>query len=266
MRNADSFFEGNLRETLEKNAEHIMASEALKNRVEGMIKNQELEEESPMKKNFTIKKVAITVAALCFMMPLVAFAVGHISSYSSVSSGIPEYSEMPTAKELTQDIGFVPKAIDTFANGFRFKNANISDTQGKDDSGNVVEKFKDIDYTYVASDGREITLSINNSKYPVMEEDAERPNSQITAYNGIDLTYSEQKYKFLPPDYQMTAQDKKDEASGAVVFSYGTDQVETHMYKFLSWSDEGNNYLLMGRNIDLSQGDFVDMAKEIINQ
>lgn len=217
-----------------------------------------------MKKIFTIKRVAIAVAAFCFIIPVTAFAVGHIDSYFSVSSSIPDYSEMPTTKDLAQDIGFVPKAIGTFTNGFSFKNATIVNTQGKDDNGNVVEKSKQIDYTYASSDGREITLAIDNSKYPA--KDADKSNSKITAYNGIDLKYSEQKYKFVPADYQMTAQDKKDETSGEVVFSYGTDRVNIHMYKFLSWSDEDLNYLLTGRDIALSQDDFVEMAKEIINQ
>ena len=266
MKNTNLFFEKSIRETLDKNAEHIMASETLKNRVDRVIKNQELRRESPLKNIFTIKRVAVTVAALCFMMPVAAFAIGHIDSYCSTSGSLPNYSEMPTAKELTKDIGFVPKATDAFTNGFSFENARIDNTQGKDDNGNVIEEFKGIDYNYVASDDSKIILSANNSQYPSLEDDANKPNAQTEVYKGIDLTYSEQKYKFVPEDYQMTAQDKKDEARRAVTFSYGSDQVETYMYKFLSWSDEGINYLLMGRNIDLSKEDFVEMAKEIINQ
>lgn len=266
MKSTNLFFEDSIKETLDKNAEHIMASETLKHRVDRVIKNQDLRRESPLKNILTIKRVAVTVAALCFMMPAVAFAIGHINSYVSTSSSTLDYVEMPTAKELTKDIGFAPKATDAFTNGFSFENAHVDNIQGKDENGNVVEEFKGIDYIYVASDDSKITLSANNNQYPSLEDDANKPNAQTEVYKGIDLTYSEQQYKFVPLNYEMTAQDKKDEARGAVTFSNGSEQVEIEMFKFLSWSDRGINYLLMGSDIDLAQDDFVEMAKEIINR
>lgn len=266
MKNTDLFFEECIRKTLDKNTEHIIASETLKNRVEKTMKNGETKGGSPMQKILTLKRVAITVAALCLMMPVGAFAIGQISSYISTSSGIADYLELPTAKELNEDIGFVPKSTDAFSNGFNFKSAHINNTQGKDDNDNVIEEFKGIDFVYVAADNSKITLCVDNSQYPSIEDNANKPNAQTTDYKGIDLIYSEQQYKFVPPDYQLTAQDKKDEAIGAVTFSYGSEQLEIEMFKFLSWSDAGINYLLMGSDIELVQEDFVEMAQEIINQ
>lgn len=266
MKNTDLFFEECIRETMDKNTEHIVASERLKNKVDSAIKIQEIKGGSPMKKLLSLKRVAITVAVLGFMMPVGAFAIGQISSYISSSSIIPDYWELPAAKELNEDIGFVPKAPESFANGYSFKSAHINNVKGEDDSGNVIEEFKGIDYVYVAADDSKITLSADNSQYPSSEDNANKPNAQTMDYKGIDLTYSEQQYKFVPPDYQLTPQDKKDEASGAVTFSYGSNQVETETFKFVRWSDEAINYLLMASDIDLGQDDFVEMAKEIIEQ
>jgi len=217
-----------------------------------------------MKKIFTLKKAAVIAVAICLLLPAAAFAVGHISSYVSHSDSRDAYTVMPTANELTQELGFVPKTIDAFDNGFSFEKAYIVNTKGLDDNDATVEEFKEIDYSYKAADGQKINLSI--SKPPVQEEPVNDPNAQITTFNGIDLTYSAQNYRFVPPDYQLTEEDKAAEASGEVVFSYGSDEVTDSAMQFLSWSDAGINYLLLAQDTNLTQDDFINMAKEIINQ
>ena len=44
--------------------------------------------------------------------------------------------------------------------------------------------------------------------------------------DGTTVYTMEDTYKFVPPDYEMTEQDKEDEASGKYIFSYGTDEVK----------------------------------------
>ena len=263
MQSTNSFDE-RIRETLSRNAERVIVSKMLKNRIDSRIVNQKIREESSMKRMFSIKKVAVIAAILCFMIPVSAYAISNINSYVTVSGSSPVYSELPTASQLSLDLGFVPKTIDSFANGFSFQSANISNAAGLDESGSTLEKFKEISYTYASVDGQTMSLSI--SAPPISEEATSNPNAKTSTYNGIDLTYSVQEYRLVPADYQLTDEDEAKQASGTVVFSYGSDKVETSMMKFLCWSDGGFNYLLMGQNSDLSEVDFVDMAKEIINQ
>jgi hypothetical protein len=249
---------------LSEAAEQIAVSERLKARIDSVIAERETKEESPMKRLFTLKRVAFAAVALCLVIPTAAFALGHINSYVTVSDKASAYSKLPTASELTHDVGFAPKAVESFANGYRFKAAYVNNTKGLDESGNTVEKFKQIDYTYVSANGQNVSLCI--SKPPVSEEDTKGGNAQVTAYKGIELTYLEQTYRFVPSDYQMSAQDKAESDSGAVVFSYGSDEVTDTTFKFLTWSDQGIHYSLMANDTNLSQADFVSMAKEIINQ
>ena len=63
----------------------------------------------------------------------------------------------------------------------------------------------------------------------------------IDTYNGIDLYFSSDAYKFVPEDYEMTEQDKQDEASGKYVFSCGSKKEEVAQFKY-DWTEDGIYY------------------------
>ena len=257
----NELLESCIRDSLTEAANQITASDMLKIKIHNKLSTQKFKENS-MKKVFSVKKAVILAAVICCLATATVFASGTITQYFSSSSSNPTYTEIPTAKKLTSDIGYAPKIIGSFSNGYSFKGATIVSTSGQSDAGEHLSDFKALDTDYTSADGQTVTLSSNNSGTSVSSTKID----QATNYEGIDMNYSEQAYKFVPVDYKLTADDQEAQANGSVVFSYGSDSIESVTYQFVSWVDGNTNYQLMTQNTVLSYTDLFTMAKELINQ
>ena len=51
-------------------------------------------------------------------------ATGKISMWTGSSASRADYTSLPTAEQVTKDIGYRPVLIDTFENGYCFKEGN----------------------------------------------------------------------------------------------------------------------------------------------
>ena len=133
-------------------------------------------------------------------------------------------------------------------------------TKLKDDSGNVVEKSKSLSFEYKkGGDTVEFTQMKCRSQLDL-------PGTVITTADDTDLYYSHYTNKFVPEDYQMTAQDKQDEASGKVVFSYGSSKVEKSEVQNVTWKKDGVQYQLLQMDGMLSSDELAAMAEEVLNE
>lgn len=211
-----------------------------------------------MKKRFAISVVTL-VAVVALGTGLMA--TGKISSIAGSSSSAPTYTDVPTASQLSEDLGFTPNIPESFENGYTFENGTIGTQSGLDEDGNTLDKHKKIDCLYKNGDD-EVSLDVAKWNTP-LEEDG----TVVETCNGIDLIYSANTYKNVHDDYEMTEQDKADKASGKYVFSFGcTDEVEITDVQGLTWVQDGITYDLLASDSSLTQIDLITMAKEIINQ
>ena len=66
---------------------------------------------------------------------------------------------------------------------------------------------------------------------------------------------------------ELTEQDKKDQSSGKVVFSYddSASQIEVSQVQSVNWNKDGIEYDLLQIDGKLSGGELADMAREVIN-
>ena len=89
----------------------------------------------------------------------------------------------------------------------------------------------------------------------------------IATVNGTNLYYVHYINKVVSDDYELTEQDKKDQASGKVVFSYddSTSQIEVSQVQSVNWNKDGVQYDLLQIDGKLSAGELADMAREVIN-
>ncbi len=252
-------FDERIKETLEKISEPIDASEALGLRVRHAIDNGTKKENSLMKKHFTLKHAAILSAVLC-LATVTVLASGHIKSYVLHSSSTPTFTSYPTDKELKKELGFTPTIVETFSNGYSFDSAVIGETSALNEDDSVAGTSKFLRCTY-ADQGENLSLSIARQ----LPGETADPKATPSDYNGITLSYLSQKYKFVPPDYELTEEDKKAEESGEVVFSYGSDTVENKVVQSVSWTEDELGYTLMAFDSELSQDDFTAMAAEVID-
>lgn len=240
--------------------------ESFKNKVSYTLNNLpdkkeigEMENKTIYKKGSFKKRVIIAIAAT-FVLGTTAFAAGKIFSIASHSSNIPTYTTMPSAKQVNDDFGFNPKLVDKFDNGYTFENGYTSNNEGFDEQGNSVGKTKSLSFSYAKGDDK-VGLYMEDK----MLGERSKQEVVIDTYNNIDLYCYSYANKCVAGDYKMTEQDKKDEASGKYVFSFGVEKAEVSQVQHLSWEQNGIYYSFTAIDSNLSQDELVEMAHQIIN-
>lgn len=255
-------FEENIKETLSSVSNQVEASNQLRFKVNHAVKQQTQKEGLFMRKRFSLKSAAILVAILC-LTTVTVFAATRVSEYISTSSSKPTYTSFPTEQELQKNLGFVPKIVNTFSNSYTFHEAVIGNTTPVDENGKKMDVYKFISYTYVSGKGEKVNLTVNK----LMPGETSDSKAAKTDYKGITLSYSSQKYRFVPPDYKLTEEEKKAQESGEIMFSYGSDTVQNSIIQNVVWTDSDKiNYNLMASDSNLKQADLVAMAKEIVDK
>ena len=188
-------------------------------------------------------------------------ATGKISMWTGSSASRADYTSLPAVEQVTKDIGYSPVLIDTFENGYCFKKGNIIKNSFKDGNANVIEKFKSVSFDYQKNGD---VVSFEQQKY----NSKLIPSGDIIAtVNGTNLYYVHYINKVVSDDYELTEQDKKDQASGKVVFSYddSASQIEVSQVQSVNWNKDGIQYDLLQIDGQLSAGELADMAREVIN-
>ncbi|MEG1001641.1 MAG: hypothetical protein RR844_09615 [Clostridium sp.] len=80
------------------------------------------------------------------------------------------------------------------------------------------------------------------------------------------MYYYEQNYKFVPENYELTEEDKRDQAEGKLEISFGASEVSIKNIQGLSWYEGGLEYRVMGNDYNFEVEEMIDMAKVIITQ
>ena len=212
----------------------------------------------PMKSK---KKIALIAIAATLVMGITVFAAsGLVTSWFSSSSGMPDYDSLPSAEQVKKDIGHDAVLIESFENGYTFDNGSIINNNLTDENKNSVEKFKSVMFRY-EKDGDMVNFS--QDKY---DSNMETVGDVVATVNGVDVLYHSYTNKIVPGDYKMTDEDKKAEANGELVFSYGSSKVEIKEVQSVLWAEDGIHYSLMQIDGKLSDEDLAEMAKEIIEK
>ncbi len=205
------------------------------------------------------KKITLIAAAAVMVLGITAFAAsGIISSWNSSSSSVSDYTELPTAEQCIKDVGYAPILIEQFENGYTFNDGSIVSNSLEDESGKSVEKFKSFTFRYTKDDNE---LLLSQEKF---NSEMENYGEIISSDKGVDIYYNEYTNKLVPPDYELTEEDKKAEANGDLVFSYGSAEVTVQNVKVLSWKVGDLHCSITAIDSPLSSDELVEMAYEII--
>ena len=207
------------------------------------------------------KILPLLIAATLTIGATAVAATGKISMWTGSSASRADYTSLPTAEQVTKDIGYRPVLIDTFENGYCFKDGNIVKNSFKDDNANVIEKFKSVSFDYQKNGD---VVSFEQQKF----NSKLTPSGDIIAtVNETNLYYVHYINKVVSDDYELTEQDKKDQSSGKVVFSYddSASQIEVSQVQSVNWNKDGIQYDLLQIDGKLSAGELADMAREVID-
>ena len=217
------------------------------------------------KENVKMKKVSfkksIIIAAAVLAVGTVAFASkGAVNYVMGSTSTKPDYTTIPVTETLNKNVGFSPKIVERFSNGYTFKGGHNGKNKYVDEENGTEEKYKSFMADY-EKDGDKVMLSADT----YADSHKDQGNSEVSDYNGIAIAYISYVNKVVPADYQQTEQDMKDEESGKYVFSYGSDRVEISQVQGVEWEQDGIYYNITAIDSPLDKQGLINMAKEVID-
>ena len=226
--------------------------------------NAKLDSAYTERKSYTMKskkKISLIAIAATLVLGITVFAAsGIISTWFSSSSSTPDYKSLPTAEQVTKDIGYEPVLIDSFENGYAFKDGNIVKNNLKDENGNSVEKFKSVSFDY-KKDGDTVIFAQDKVKSKI-----DISGDVVKNVKGTDIYYYDYTNKLVPPDYKLTDDDKKAKENGELIFSYGSSKVEIKEVQSVTWVKDEMQYQLLQIDGKLTSDELVKMAEEILNK
>ncbi len=222
-------------------------------------------------KRFSKRFIVAFCAIFCLTCMTAVAATGIVHGWyghNIVGSDTKVYDDV--AEKLLPRLEYTPKTVEEFTNGFEFTQASLSTSQGTDENFNDVGKqYTDCNLYYSnAETGEELSLSIDNIPQSAFPEDYVDPAAKnITTHTvgDITVTYKEYQYKFVPPDYEVSAEEQAAMDRGDLVMSYGSSEVEEKYLKGADWYADGVHYNLFGWDLTLTADDIFAMAEEVIN-
>lgn len=217
---------------------------------------------------FQKRKVALAAAVIVAIGSITCYATGKMTGLMVGSSHLTEVSEYSGLAAAEEKAGFETGMPETFSSGYVFKNVNTGDGQAVDAEGNGIPgtEYIDVFMTY-EKDGSEITASImpELKEEPAEEAEAKAPEaSETREIGGITVSYYETTMKVVPPDYELTEQDKKDMENSNFTISYGSDQVYVQKVRSIDWKADGKAYNLLDMEGAVDAGTLFSMAQDVI--
>ena len=205
--------------------------------------------------------MAAAVIAATVVVGGSAFAFGGtaISQIIATCSASADYTSLPSAQQCQRDAGFTPALLQSFDNGFAFKDGVIVHNQEQNEDGQTVNKYASLEFDY--QKGGE-TVSLMQDSGAAHEKETGRCAAQKDGVSYYETTKTE---KYVSDSYQMTEQDRKEEASGQVEFNVGQSDngVETVQYHGINWTAGGVHYNLYQMNGSLTTAQMLEMAQQI---
>lgn len=207
------------------------------------------------------KRMAAAVIAATVVVGGSAFAFGGtaISQIIATCSASADYTSLPSAQQCQRDAGFTPALLQSFDNGFAFKDGVIVHNQEQNEDGQTVNKYASLEFDYQKGDE---TVSLMQDSGAAQEKETGRCAAQKDGVSYYETTKTE---KYVSDSYQMTEQDRKEEASGQVEFNVGQSDngVETVQYHGINWTAGGVHYNLYQMNGSLTTAQMLEMAQQI---
>ena len=222
-----------------------------------------------MKSKILRPRTILITGALCVLTTVTCVAATNLSGWYSSSSILTQTKSFPDESKVKEKVGFEPKYIEKFSNGFKFKTFIYSNDEIRDEKGNAIENFKSAEFSY-EKDGtqknQDLTITIEKIDKKYIDEN-QLNNAVKSSYKGIDLEYSNFKYKAVDENYEPTEEEKQLCENGSLQIGYGSKEESENNMQCVAWYEDGMSYLIMNNNYDeLSQQDMIDMAKEIIDE
>lgn len=242
---------------LEMQCMDISASEALKQKVKKEISMKNAEKKQI---RFHVKKFVIGVAAACLLISA-GVAAGMTKGYKSSISPNYKYDSYADLEKAEEKFGSKVDSIENFGNGYGFKNITVNMSDAFDENGNTLYSFPEMWIYYERAGSPRLSLVIDNP--PEYEKSAKAPDLTLMC-GDVEIRNDVYTYKFVPEDYELTAEDEINQQRDDYYISYGSDKVEIRKAMHATWEKDGLHYNLFGFDLDVGGEELLEMAKEIL--
>lgn len=254
-----SEFDREIKKSISQKVNDITPSEDMFSKIQTKIADRKEDYNMNTKSRKHTKGIMIACAILVFTSAT-CFAASKIASISGGTD--KRFETFPSQTQIEKAVGFTPKYIEEFTNGYEFEVGFTGTLSGSDDEQNKIAEMKTVGFTYIKEDG-ELDLDAmqmpQNASYPDME------GEEIVLSNGQTIFYHDWMHKFKPADYVMTEQDKIDQANGTYEFSFGeSDDVIRHC-QIIEWEENDIRYSMFNYDNKLTKDDMIKMSEEVIN-
>ncbi|AGX44005.1 hypothetical protein [Clostridium saccharobutylicum] len=222
-----------------------------------------------MKHKLLKAKTFIIAGMLIVATTVTCVAATNKSAIFGSSSHLTEVKTFPSEDKVKESVGFTPKYVGSFNNGFKFDTFNYRNNEVRDDKGAAVEKYKSADFDYKKEGSKKNqSLGMSAAKVDQKHFDENISNNAVSVeYKGIKIEYTSNQYKSVPEGYEPTDEEKELENKGLLEIGYGSDkdEIEVSQNQTVMWYEDGISYSILNMDYtELSQDDMINMAKEVI--
>ncbi len=240
-------------------AEKIEIDDRVKRDIDRIIRNSENRKEKLMK-HFSLKKKVIIGIVCCGLVSTAILAAGTVTSLVSHTNLLTVCKDFSKLEEQEKKLGYEVNVVKDFTNGYSFEHMSVDEVAGQDDQGNTVEVFKQLVVAYKNAEGKHIGLYVNQR-----DAGSEFDKADKTLQCGdVTLYFYLCTNKVVPPDYELTDEDKKNQESGTYYISYGSDKVEIIKISSVQWDKDGTRYDMIATETDMTSDEMLNMASELV--
>lgn len=228
------------------------------------------EREEEYMKKWSLSKVAAVTAACLMITGVTAFAASKITMIDGNSRSDYDYNsiaEITSAQSNIKDKNdkVMPAFPKTIGDSYSFDGGNITHENGKDDNGNIIETWNNLDGTYKNNAGNTIYLSMS---YKSLYDDEKTPaDTEVRTIDGIAVSYNYDEYLFLPDDEEEKEPEPDVKArldsDDHFHVSYGSDKPETRYFSTVSFAKDGI-YISLYTYDNVSADELFSIAEELI--
>lgn len=271
--------EQTIKSAFESICEHVEASEKLKQRIDQQIQQsipkaarqsgEEKERSNLMENNrrrkWSVKKVIIGTAAACLAVGTVCIAGSGLKMYYSNGSNIPNYTSFADLAKAETEAGYEVDAVEMFENGFAAEGIHLNDMRIENEAGQLEGKEKEISIDYKKGN-ENITFfarKLMESENPEQLLYGRTPDKQLQA-GDVSVIFTRMTNKFVPADYELTEEDKKNMESEDFNLAYGSSEVQINQGYHVLWIENNILYTLYGTDLSISPEEMIHMAEEVI--
>lgn len=241
------------------------ASDELKRRIDCQLEKGRSIDMEKNRKIFSVKKVVIGTAAACLVVGTVCIAGSGLKTYYSSGSNIPNYTKFADLAKAEVQAGYEVDAVETFENGFTAEGIHLQNVLIENEAGQTEGEGTEISIPYnkggeiISFNAREI-FAVENAEQLM---NGRTPDKQLQV-GDIQVIFTQTTNKFVPPDYELTEEDKKNMEREDFNLAYGSSEVDVNQGYYVSWIEDNILYSFYGSDLSISPEEMLRMAEEVI--